>query len=253
MGIDVILNYILIGAGALAALALAWMLIELAGTLRTARKTVVELKEELDPTLANVKTITEELQPTLAKVDPLIERVQLTVDAANLEIMRLDTIMSDLGDISGTLTSAVEAVDTVANAPLNLVNKATSKLNGVLGTSKAASDASKALGAKKEAVPAPQLEEPAVPVEEKVAQIADVARTVKEGYTTIVLGAEGVDSTEFAAKLEAKAAEAAQLDETAGAIADAAAATYTTVEEVAEAAAPSPAETEAEAEAPTQE
>lgn len=189
MGLSDYVYVIFLVVCVIAVIALIVALCELSSTLRKTRKTVTELKEELDPTLENVKNITDALQPAVAKIDPLIDRVQLTVDAANLEIMRLDTIMGNLGEISGSLTSAVEAVDTMANAPLNLVNKATSKINGVLNGGKAASDAAVALGEGKKAE-APQLKEAPKPVEEKIAQAAQVARTVKAGYTTIVSKAQ---------------------------------------------------------------
>ena len=214
MEIGEILRYVLLTVGALALIALVVVLIELARTLKAARITVVDLKKQIDPTLEHVNNITAALEPTLAKVDPLVDRVSLTVDAANLEIMRLDTIMSDLGDISGSLNSAVEAVDTIANAPLNLVSKASSKIGGVLGGSKAASDDSVALGAAKKATPAPALEEPAVPPEEKIAQVAKIARTVKEGYTTIVNGGGVVAAAQSVAagikEAQEEAAEAAE-------------------------------------------
>ena len=218
MEIGEILRYVLMTVGALALIALVVVFIELARTLKAARTTVVDLKKQLDPTLENVNAITEGLKPTLEKVDPVMDRVQLTLDAANLEIMRLDTIMSDLGDISGSLNSAVGAIDTMANAPINLVNKASAKVEGLLGGSKAASPESAALGAgRKTAAPAlkePDPEaEPAPTPEEKIAKVAKVARTAKAGYVTVAAKLKKDKDTE--AETEEPAPEPTETDSAA--------------------------------------
>ena len=75
-----ILRYILMGAGALALIALFVALIQLAKTLKTTQVTIEDLKKQLDPTLEHVNNITAALEPTLAKVDPVMDRVQLTLE-----------------------------------------------------------------------------------------------------------------------------------------------------------------------------
>ena len=65
-------------------IALIWFVVELAITVRKARTTIDEVKQEVQPIIANANELTESVKPAVAKVDPLVERVQLTVDAANL-------------------------------------------------------------------------------------------------------------------------------------------------------------------------
>ena len=142
MDIMQILNVALPVVYVLVGLALIWFLIELVQFLKTTRKTVVDLKKQVDPTLAHVETIT-------ASLDPLVERVSLTVDAANLEIMRVDQILENVTDITEGVSSAVDAVDTAANAPMKLVNSSSEKVRGVFKARKA-SDESIALGNKSE-------------------------------------------------------------------------------------------------------
>lgn len=149
MDIMQILNVALPVVYVLVGLALIWFLIELVRFLKTTRKTVVDLKKQVDPTLAHVETITASLEPVVARVDPLVERVSLTVDAANLEIMRVDQILENVTDITEGVSSAVDAMDTAANAPMKLVNSASEKVRGVFKTRKA-SDESIALGNKSE-------------------------------------------------------------------------------------------------------
>lgn len=131
--------YVLVG------IALIWALVELVMFLRSTRKTVATLEEEVRPVISDVKAMTESLKPAVDKMDPLAERVSLAVDAANLEIMRLDGILENVDAMTSAASSAVSAVDTVANTPLRIVNSATEKLREAFG-SKKASDASVSLG-----------------------------------------------------------------------------------------------------------
>ena len=114
--------YIIVGV------ALVWFVIELALTFRKTRQTVTEVQRQLAPTLDHVEKITAQLEPVSAKVDPLVDRVSLTVDAANLEIMRVDQILEDVSQITDAVTKTVDTVDSVASAPLDLVNSVTDKV-----------------------------------------------------------------------------------------------------------------------------
>lgn len=126
--------------------ALAWALVELIIFLRSTRKTVNALEEEIRPVISDVKEMTESLKPAVDKVDPLVERVSLAVDAANLEIMRLDGILENVDSLTGSASNAANAVETVANTPMRLVNSAADRLRSAFSQKKA-SDASVALGA----------------------------------------------------------------------------------------------------------
>ncbi|TJW12286.1 DUF948 domain-containing protein [Parvibacter caecicola] len=113
---------------ALVGIALIWFVVELAMLVRKARGTVTNVEKDLLPTLANVNKISESVVPVTAKVDPLMDRVALTVDAANLEIMRVDQILEDVGQITGSVSKTMDAVDTVTSAPVELVNSVTNKM-----------------------------------------------------------------------------------------------------------------------------
>lgn len=67
------------------------------------------------------------------------------MDAANLEIMRLDQILEDVSDITNSASNAVGAVEAATNAPMEIMNNVTSKVREKL-KSKHASDESVALG-----------------------------------------------------------------------------------------------------------
>ena len=121
---DIILCVVLAVVGA----AIVWLVVELALTVRRARSSVTKVVSQIEPTIANVEKITTDIQPIIQKADPLVERVSLTVDAANLEIMRVDEILEDVGNITGSVSKTVGAVDTVTSAPLDFVTSATKKI-----------------------------------------------------------------------------------------------------------------------------
>lgn len=112
--------YIVVGC------ALVWFLVELALTVRKTKNVVTDIKKQIDPTLANVEQITTDIQP-------IMDHVQLTIDAANLEIMRVDEILSDVTTITNTASKAVGAVDTVTSAPVELVNSIAGKIRAKFG------------------------------------------------------------------------------------------------------------------------
>ncbi|MEG0323086.1 MAG: DUF948 domain-containing protein [Raoultibacter sp.] len=176
--------YVLVGA------ALVWLVIELVMTLRKTRKTVDDLKKQVEPTLANVQELTEGLKPVVAKVDPLVERISLTVDATNLEIMRVDQILDDVNDITGSLSSAVDAVDTAANAPIDLVNSVSNRVRNVFKPRKASSE-SVALG------------------QEKAESYQEVPTAGKHGKTVIEAAQDTVKAASVVAQDVAKAASEA--------------------------------------------
>ena len=174
------LGFALPAVYAVVGLALIWFIIELVMTLRKTRKTVTELQGQIEPVLESVNRVTTDLEPTVksiermtaqlepavAKVDPLVDRVTLTVDAANLEIMRIDQILEDVSQITDSVSSAVDTVDTVTSAPLELVSSVTDKVRAKMHPH-AASKESVGLGAAKEG-------ETASPVRELVDAAADV-------------------------------------------------------------------------------
>ncbi len=165
--------------------ALVWALVELVLFLRKTRKTVDTLEGEIRPVISDVKEMTESLKPAIDKMDPLAERVSLAVDAANLEIMRLDGILENVDSLTGSAAGAANAVETVANTPMKLVNTAAEKLRGAFSQKKA-SDASVALGSAGEAAEAAALGGPS----EAPAQGDDAASPAGEAE-----GAQAVPSS----------------------------------------------------------
>ena len=126
-------------------IALIWMLVELVLTVRKARSTIDDVHGQVKASLENVEEITASLKPVAAKIDPLVERVSLTVDAANLEIMRLDRILEDVGEVTDGMSNAVTAIDAVTSAPREVVASVSSRVRDAFKPRRA-SDESIALG-----------------------------------------------------------------------------------------------------------
>ena len=120
-------------------IALVWLLVELVRTLKAARDTLTQLQ----PTLNHVEKITKELGPAMERVDPLVERITLTVDAANLELMRVDQILENVGEISGTVTNATNALDSVTQAPLKAVTNVSNKVRQVFSPLRASEESTR--------------------------------------------------------------------------------------------------------------
>ena len=79
-------------------------------------------------TLGEARDALEKVKPALDRVDPLMERLTLTVDAANLEIMRVDQILEDVNTISGNVSKATESLDTITSVPLDAISSVTGKI-----------------------------------------------------------------------------------------------------------------------------
>ena len=233
--------YVLVGA------VLVWFVVELALTIRSTRSTIDDAHKELTPTLKNVEKITaqvdpliahvdalvtdqidplltreiaEEAKPAVGRVDPLVERLSLTVDAANLELMRVDQILEDVTQITDSVSKAAGAVDTVTSAPIDLVNSLTGKLRSKFKP-RYASDESVSLGAAADASAAAK----AGRAPERGATVADAVSAMGDAARAVV--AEGKDRRAAVKAANAASQERArdfedQLSGTAGTIADAA-------------------------------
>lgn len=133
-------------AGAIALLALALLFVYL---VLLVKRTNALMDKQVAPLLDDAKAMTESLKPAIAQIDPLMERVNLTMDAANLEIMRVDEILEDVSSITNKLAGTTATVNDIANVPLNAVNSVTNRVRSVF-KSRSASATSADLGVQKE-------------------------------------------------------------------------------------------------------
>lgn len=126
---------LLIIAGVIALIAMAYLFVQSARMIKDMQTKVNPLLDEahdamvrINPVIDDVKELTESAKPLLGKVDPLMDRITLSIDAVNLEIMRVDQILEDVNTITGNITRATDSLDTLSSLPLDLVTNITSRL-----------------------------------------------------------------------------------------------------------------------------
>lgn len=141
MAFEEMIPYALPVAFALVGVALVWLVVELALTVRSGRKTLDKINTE---------------------IDPMMNRVNLTLDAANLEILRVDAILEDVSQITDTMANATTTVDKLAQAPVSAVSSVTDRVRNVLKSSKAGKSSAELAAARREAAAQPE-EAPAEP------------------------------------------------------------------------------------------
>lgn len=74
----------------------------------------------------------EKLDIVTSRVDPILEKADVTVDALNAELLRIDGIISDIEEVSGAAASATRAVESVANAPLEIATNLADRVRRIV-------------------------------------------------------------------------------------------------------------------------
>jgi len=97
----VLLIVLLIAASAACGFVI-WAVFELVATLRSTRK----LADDLDASLM-----------------PLLEKTDVTVDSINIELLRIDEIVTRVEEVTDRVNSTSRTVQEVANAPAEIVNE----------------------------------------------------------------------------------------------------------------------------------
>lgn len=121
--------------------AAVWAVVELALVFRRARRSVGELTEsangvieEARPVIAKIDGAVDELTPATKHVDPILEKAATSVDLLNVNLVRLETILSDVTVVTDTGARAAGAVsgaaDAVASGVAGVVGKLGAKLPG---------------------------------------------------------------------------------------------------------------------------
>jgi uncharacterized protein YoxC len=82
---------------------------------------------EMVKTLRSVRTLSDELNRS---VPPLIEKADAAVDVLSLELLRVDTIIGEVEDLSARIGRTVDVVQDTVNMPVNAVNAAGERIRG---------------------------------------------------------------------------------------------------------------------------
>lgn len=84
-----------------------WAALELVGTARSMRK----LTDDLDASLV-----------------PLLEKADVTIDTINIELLRIDEIVTRVEEVTDRVSSTSRTVQDVANAPAEIVSDIADRL-----------------------------------------------------------------------------------------------------------------------------
>lgn len=198
--LNALLPLVLIAIG----VALVVFIVELIKTVKTARGMLVDA----EPIVKNAKTMTDDLVPVVKKTEPLVDRVQLTLDAVNLEMMRVDEILEDVSQITDTAASATTAVDNIAHAPVKAVSNVATRVRGAFGT-KSASDESAQLAEQRVAVAKALEDYKAAERQEAERSEAEAVVETESAEEIVEEAVEAVETVEPAVDVEKAADEAA--------------------------------------------
>lgn len=115
------------------AVAGAWVLIELALVLRSARgsvdaldRTVEQLNstiEEARPMVAKLDGVIDELQPAVAHIEPLLKQANIAAEALSADLIEVNGVLRDVATVSGAASSASNAVTGIADAASDKVHQ----------------------------------------------------------------------------------------------------------------------------------
>lgn len=114
-----------------------WAVVEVALTMRAARRDVerltssaTEVIEQAQPVVAKLDGMVDELEPAVKQVAPLLEKTEGAVDAANVSLERLNGILEDVSSVSGTASTVTDAVNRVAESAASGVASVVTRLRG---------------------------------------------------------------------------------------------------------------------------
>ena len=141
-----------------------------------------------------------DLAPSFKRVEPLVDRAELTMDTLNLELLRVDSILEDVEQVTDVAGKTADTVNAITNAPTNAVASLAEKLRGALGSRRKAK-----LKAERVVYPIGAGEAPA---EEGDEDVAGAAASVKEKLDASE-GAAGAPGAEDAGTEAAATGDAA--------------------------------------------
>ena len=143
-----------------------------------------------------------ELTPTLKRIDPLVDRAELTVDTINLELLRVDSILEDVEQVTNVAGKTADTVNTVTAAPTEAVVSLVDRVRGALGSKRKNKAKAERFvypigsGETKKEAPAPEQ-----PAEETIEQAAQHIAEV-QGKHSVDHAAEQPAADEPAAEVE---------------------------------------------------
>ena len=117
--------------------AAVWAVVELALTLRRTRRSVADLTDsvtgvvdEMRPVITKLDGAADELVPASKRIEPILEKAATSVDLLNVDLVRVEGILSDVNTVTGTGARVSDAVSGAADAVATGVGRAAAKVAG---------------------------------------------------------------------------------------------------------------------------
>lgn len=113
---------VLVILGAVALVFLVIVLARVAATMKSVQGIAAEAEKEV--------------KPALTKVNPMVDKAELMLDTVNLEMLRVDSILEDVEQVTDVAGKAASTVDTVTAAPAEVVTSLVDRIRGSIGAKK---------------------------------------------------------------------------------------------------------------------
>ena len=114
-----------------------WAVVEVALTMRSARKSIdkittsaSEVIEQAQPIVAKLDGVVDELEPAAKEAVPLLKKAEVSLDSANVSLERVNGILEDVSSVSGTASTVTGAVNRAAESAVSGVASVVSRLKG---------------------------------------------------------------------------------------------------------------------------
>ena len=118
-----------------------WAVVEIALTMRSARKSIEEVTvsanqtiEQAQPIIAKLDGMMDDLDPTIKQIPALMEKVDTTVDSANTSLESLNVVLGDVAAVSGAASAVTATVSKAASDAVSGVVDSVSKLGSGIGS-----------------------------------------------------------------------------------------------------------------------
>lgn len=122
-----------------------WAVIEVALTMRSARRSIEglaasasEVIGQAQPIVAKLDGIVDELEPASKEALPLLRKAETSLDAASSSLERVNGILEDVSSVSGTASTVTDAVNRAAESAASGVASVVSRLRGGSAAERAA-------------------------------------------------------------------------------------------------------------------
>ena len=114
-----------------------WAVVEVALTMRSARKSIdkittsaSEVIEQAQPIVAKLDGVVDELEPAAKRLGPLMDEADEAARSVDTAFKSLNGVLEDVSTVSGTASTVTGAVNRVAETAVSGVASVVSRLKG---------------------------------------------------------------------------------------------------------------------------